>query len=159
MSELSPDQLKDALNQYGLGELAEKIGCDDNCTMEDFKDKCKEEVKNSGPNAEECKEVDGVVEASTEGSRTAAWKDLKKWLDKNKKKKGPKHHDDDEDEEDDDDKDEDDEDKDEEDEDDEDKASPIGLAQQGEIMGSASRVTFVRPPSSLSLPTTTKGTS
>ena len=26
MSELSPDQLKDALNQYGLGELAEKIG-------------------------------------------------------------------------------------------------------------------------------------
>jgi hypothetical protein len=88
--------------------------------MEDFKKKCKEEVDNNGPNAEECKKVVEVVEASTEGSRTAAWKDLKKWLDKNKKKKGPKHHDDDEDEEDDDDKDEDDEDKDEEDEEDED---------------------------------------
>ena len=26
MSELSPDDLKNALNEYGLGELAEKIG-------------------------------------------------------------------------------------------------------------------------------------
>jgi hypothetical protein len=57
-------------------------------------------------------------EEPTEGMRTSAWKDLKKWLDKNKKKKGPKSE---EDEEEDEDEDEDVEDEDDKDEDKEEK--------------------------------------
>jgi len=53
--------------------------------------------------SEEEPEVEKKEEAST---RTSAWKDLKKWLDKNKKK-GPKNHDDDKDDDKDDEKDED----------------------------------------------------
>ena len=60
-------------------------------------------------------------EEPTEGMRTSAWKDLKKWLDKNKKKKGPKSEEDEEEDEDEDDDVEDEDDKDEDKEEKEDK--------------------------------------
>lgn len=101
-------------------ELAAALGCEKDCSMEDFVKKCQNHVdKNEdGTLRTECLEVPGVEAKSseegepTEGMRTSAWKDLKKWLDKNKKKKGPKSDEDEEDE---------DEDKDVEDEDDKDE--------------------------------------
>ncbi len=79
-------------------ELAAALGCSKDCSMDEFKEKCQQEVDKNGPNKEECLEVEGVDEKETEESstRTSAWKDLKKWLDKNKKK-GPKSKDDEED--------------------------------------------------------------
>jgi hypothetical protein len=107
--------------------LAAALGCPDNCTMTEFKEKCQQHVDKNGPNKDECLEVEGVNEANeakeTEESstRTSAWKDLKKWLDKNKKKKGPKSEEDEEEDEDEDDEDDDVEDEDDKDEDKEEK--------------------------------------
>lgn len=100
-------------------ELAAALGCEKDCSMDTFKKMCQEEVDKNGPNKDECLEVDGVKETEEESAmRTSAWKDLKKWLDKNKKKKGPKSE---EDEEEDEDEDEDVEDEDDKDEDKEEK--------------------------------------
>jgi len=101
-------------------ELAAKLDCPEDCTMADFVKMCQNYVDEDGGDAgtkDECLKVDGVKEVET-AMRTSAWKDLKKWLDKNKKNKGPKSE---EDEEEDEDEDEDVEDEDDKDEDKEEK--------------------------------------
>ena len=109
-------------------ELAAKLGCEEDCSMEDFVEKCQNHVDKDEDGAlrTECLTVPGVEAKSSEegeptGMRTSAWKDLKKWLDKNKKKKGPKSEEDEEEDEDEDDDVEDEDDKDEDKEEKEDK--------------------------------------
>lgn len=106
-------------------ELATKLGCPEDCTMADFVKMCQDYVDEDGGDADtkaKCLKVNGVNAPKEETAmRTSAWKDLKKWLDKNKKKKGPKSDEDAEDDEEDEDEDEDVEDEDDKDEDKEEK--------------------------------------
>ncbi len=102
-------------------ELAAKLGCPEDCTMDDFVKKCQEHVDEGGSNKDECLKVDGVEAPEKAAMRTSAWKDLKKWLDKNKKKKGPKSDEDEEEDEDEEDEEGEDEDEKDEDKDKEDK--------------------------------------
>ena len=110
-------------------KLADELDCPEDCTMADFVNMCQEHVDKGEDGAlrTECLTVPGVKAKSseeggpTESMRTSAWKDLKKWLDKNKKKKGPKSEEDEEEDEDEDDDVEDEDDKDEDKEEKEDK--------------------------------------
>lgn len=127
-------------------ELAAALDCPKDCSMDAFKKMCQDEVDKNGPNKEECLKVKGVEEKEEESStRTSAWKDLKKWLDKNKKK-GPKskddEEDDDEDEEEDHDEDEDEDDEDhdhEEDKKDKKKKSDDGMMKRKGLEKSCSK--------------------
>lgn len=103
-------------------DIQEHIG--DESDDQKVADKINEELKLEGDDRVSAADVKAArpeeteeTEEPTEGMRTSAWKDLKKWLDKNKKK-GPKSE---EDEEEDEDEDEDVEDEDDKDEDKEEK--------------------------------------
>jgi hypothetical protein len=117
-----------AATKPSVEEIQKHIG--DESDNQKVADKINEELKLEGDDKVSAADVEGArpeeteeteeKEEPTEGMRTSAWKDLKKWLDKNKKK-GPKSKDDEEDEDEEEDHDEDEEDHDHEEDEKKDK--------------------------------------
>jgi hypothetical protein len=92
-----------AATKPSVEEIQKHIG--DESDNQKVADKINEELKLEGDDKVSAADVADArpeetekKEEPTEGMRTSAWKDLKKWLDENKKKKGPKSKDDEEDE-------------------------------------------------------------